>query len=51
MYVCTYVCMYVSMHAFVFNRYSVVIAFSNIIVRLNATEEQVTFVFLYTYNN
>ena len=56
--VCMYTCMYCSMyliplhaHAFVLNRYSIVIAFPNIIVRLNATEEQVTFVFLYTYNN
>ena len=58
MCVCIYACMYYSMyliplhvHAFVLNRYSIVIAFSNIIVKLNATNERVRSVFLYMYNN
>ena len=45
MYVCMYVCvryLCICYYLFSLNRYSIVVAFSNIFVRLNATEERVS---------
>ena len=41
MYMCTYMHILIYMCVFVLNRSSIVLAFSNILVGLNATEERV----------